>query len=180
MKGKQTRTNSGLKKLNMKTAKEKAKEWNCRINEVREYCKIIPNAYRSNKFPFKWLVPDIPKPPMKYKEAIKFIEKIDLIKEGAEINFSKIGYDINNTNEIYTYLADNGYITRLNNEENLNDKLKSTIVTSLGKQLMNSCVKNNIISKTTTKSTHAELNTGVFQAGAKIETVTDEKVPVCN
>lgn len=163
----------------MKTTKEKANDWNCKVSDVRDYCKIIPDAIKSDKFPFCWLIPDVAKPPMKFKEAVNFLKKILLIKEGAEINFLAIGYETSKVNDIYTYLANNGYITSLNSETDLNKKLKSASLTSLGKKLMKSAEKKKV-NRTTKKSAYIGLNAGLIQANANVETTEEEEMSACS
>lgn len=160
----------------MKTVKEKAKEWECSESDVREFCAIIPNAYKLKKFPFMWQIPDVPMPPFKPQLAVKYIEHIGLIKQGANIDFESLGYSIEKTEEFYEYLANNGYITKIEEKGNLNKRLKKASITTLGHSLVDNLQskKTNKLKKTT-KTAHIDANLGVVEAGASIKTVTENK-----
>lgn len=119
--------------MNVKTA---SKKWNCSRKTIYEYCKsgIIPDVDKING---EWDIPEIDKPPVTVKKAIYYMTQINLIIEGATPNLVK-NISKENLIKIYTYLADYGFITRVDFSGELLDGLRKAKVTSLGEKIIKS------------------------------------------
>lgn len=119
--------------MNVKTA---SKKWNCSRKTIYEYCKsgIIPDVDKING---EWDIPEIDKPPVTVKKAIYYMTQINLIIEGATPNLVK-NISKENLIKIYTYLADYGFITRVDFSGELLDGLRKAKVTSLGEKIIGS------------------------------------------
>lgn len=112
-----------------------AARWGISKKTVYRYCNenIIPEAYKENR---KWIIPEIDKPPANRNGLVKYLKEIEIIKEGAEPKFFN---NIETVKEIYTYLSDCGFITKLIiNEDDIVASLKEVSITSAGKKLIES------------------------------------------
>jgi len=154
-----------------KTAKEKAKEWNCHESTVSKYCAsgIIPPATKEGK-PAKWQIPDDwNKPPMGRHGLCYLLDTIYQLNHGVEYSALKFGYSEDETKKGYEYLISYAFMSTIDVEK-LSEELKNATVTPRGKALIQ---RENTESKgKTTYKAHvtATANIGVasIEVGAEV------------
>lgn len=145
------------------TTAEASTAWNVNKRTVACYCSegLIPMAFKENR---KWIIPNgTNKPPVRRTQAVVLIRDVFLYKEGVRpkrmVDFS-----------VYQYLADNGFITDISNCRNVEDVLKTAVVSTAGLSLIESEERKHKNKKVkTTYSGNANINVGVANAGVSVK-----------
>ena len=140
--------------------KEAAYKWGISTRQVTDRCKegMIPLAVKDRT----WVIPnDAVKPILTRNQAFTHFQYLDSIHDGADPKISQDGF---------IFLADAGFITKLNDDgSTLRRLLHEVKVTTIGKELIN---QENIARRKNGKpeiTIKAAFNVGILEAGIEMK-----------
>lgn len=149
--------------------KQAADKWQVKESTVKKYCKegMIPLA---EKIGMRWEIPDeCEKPLVTRHTAAVLMTFITQFEIGARPNLSRLGIKADDIEAVYPFLADMGFISRLNAADSLAEKLQGVRVLSSGLALIER--ENEVLRKKggLQISGDVRLNAGIMQVGANLK-----------